>query len=196
MPPDVAARIFEPFFTTKEMGKGTGLGLSMVFGFMKQSGGHINVYSEPGIGTAFRLYLPRADRGNVSNRPSAASPEPRGNGEIVLVVEDNAHLRRVVTRQVSELGYTLIEADNAAAALAYLEQNPVDLMFSDVVMPGKLNGIELARTARSRWPNMRVVLTSGFAADINGGTDETVRLLIKPYRKAELARALYDSLRA
>lgn len=195
MPPDVAARIFEPFFTTKAVGEGTGLGLSMVFGFMKQSGGHINVYSEPGIGTTFRLYLPRAAEGSVADTHSVVDQEPRGRGEIVLVVEDNARLRRVVTRQLTELGYSIREADNAAAALASLEQGQVDLLFSDIVMPGELNGIELTRAVRSRWPHIRVVLTSGFAANINGPADDGVRLLIKPYRKAELARALHDSLR-
>jgi signal transduction histidine kinase len=194
MPPEVVARIFEPFFTTKPQGKGTGLGLSMVFGFVKQSGGHINVYSEPGIGTAFRLYLPRAGEGEIEERQTVLDAEPRGNGELVLIVEDNLKLRNVVTRQVTELGYRVLEAENAAAALALLEREPVELLFADVVMPGRLNGVELVRMVRNRWPRVRVVLTSGFAASFTDGSEELSHLLIKPYRKVELARALKNSL--
>jgi len=194
MSPNVAARIFEPFFTTKPVGKGTGLGLSMVFGFMKQSGGHINVYSELGIGTTFRLFLPRALEGSPDDRPSEIEEVPRGHGEAVLVVEDDERLRRVVTRQLNELGYGVLEADNATAALVSLEQGHIDLLFSDIVMPGELNGLDLAHVVLSRSPHIRVVLTSGFAANINDNAEHGVRLLIKPYRKAELARALHDSL--
>ena len=196
MPPEVMSRIFEPFFTTKEQGKGTGLGLSMVYGFIKQSGGHINVYSEPGIGTTFRLYLPRAETTAAS---ADQRPEPevlvQGSGETVLVVEDNAGLRRVVTRQVRELGYRVLEAENAADAIALLEKQPVDLLFADIVMPGTLNGLELARAVLDRWPRVRTLLTSGFPAGINGRIETTARVLTKPYRKAELARALGESLR-
>ena len=111
-------RIFEPFFTTKEQGKGTGLGLSMVFGFMKQSGGHITVYSEPGKGTTFRLYLPRLDRRAIAAGATGRSqPASRGGNETILVVEDNAGLRRIVVRQLSEAGYRVLEAPDAAAAM-------------------------------------------------------------------------------
>ncbi len=195
MPPDVVARIFEPFFTTKEQGRGTGLGLSMVYGFIKQSEGHINVYSEPGIGTTFRLYLPRAD-GAAADRPQVVEQLPRGTGQTILVVEDNAGLRRVVTRQVRELGYRVLEAENAAAALTLLEEQPVDLLFADVVMPGGMNGLELARSVIERRPGMRALLTSGFPAGINGRIETTARVLTKPYRKVELARALWESLQA
>src|SRR3954451_3105308 len=117
MTPEILARVFEPFFTTKEHGKGTGLGLSMVFGFIKQSGGHISVYSEPGIGTTFRLFLPRMTEALQVVEAQTATPLVHGNGETVLVVEDNAALRRVVARQLGELGYGVLEAENAAAGL-------------------------------------------------------------------------------
>jgi signal transduction histidine kinase len=194
MPPDVISRIFEPFYTTKEQGKGTGLGLSMVYGFIKQSGGHINVYSEPGIGTTFRLYLPRAQAGAAAEQRTAVETLAHGAGETVLVVEDNAGLRRVVTRQVRELGYRVLEAENAAAALALLEAESVDVLFADIVMPGELNGLELTRIVLDRWPQMHALLTSGFPAGINGRIDTTARVLTKPYRKAELAKALSESL--
>jgi len=165
MAPEIVQHIFEPFFTTKEPGKGTGLGLSTVFGFIKQSGGHINVYSEPGVGTTFRLYLPRA----ASETAEAPQPQPtlplRGAGERVLAVEDNPRLLQVVVRQLSQLGYRPIEADGPAAALAILEREQIDLLFTDVVMPGPLDGIALAREVTERWPTVKVLLTSGYAGN-------------------------------
>jgi signal transduction histidine kinase len=193
MPPDVVARVFEPFFTTKPLGEGTGLGLSMVYGFIRQSQGHIKLYSEPGIGTTVRLYLPRSSGGVEAAAAEAASADSDGGvGERVLVVEDNADVRRVVVAQLDGLGYATVEADSAEAALAILDQGEaVDLLFSDIVMPGRLNGIELARAARAARPALKVLLTSGFAkAAIDGGQladDELKHLLSKPYRKAELA---------
>jgi CheY-like chemotaxis protein len=196
MPPEVASRIFEPFYTTKEEGKGTGLGLSMVFGFIKQSGGHINVYSEVGIGTTFRLYLPRAVADAETARtvtPALAFP---GRGEAVLAVEDNVSLRRVVVRQLTELGYRVLEAEDAQAALRVLESERVDVLFTDIVMPGGVSGYDIARTVLSRWPEVKVLLTSGFPeAKING--DESpldIRLLSKPYRRDDLARAMREVL--
>jgi CheY-like chemotaxis protein len=196
MTPEVTAHIFEPFFTTKEQGKGTGLGLSMVFGFVKQSAGHINVYSEVGIGTTFRLFLPRHGAQGAAIMPSVDEELPQGSGQTVLVVEDHPGLRRLVIRQLLGLGYRFLEADNANAALAVLERQPADLVFSDVVMPGPLNGLELARAVQSRWPQTRVVLTSGFTAKVGANIDSGMRLLTKPYRKVDLARALRDALRA
>jgi CheY-like chemotaxis protein len=187
-------QIFEPFYTTKAIGSGTGLGLSMVYGFMKQSGGHINVYSELGVGTSFRLYLPRAGAGALATRTVDPAEMPMGRGESVLVVEDDTGMRRVVNRQLSELGYRVVEVDNAVAALNLLEATRFDLLFSDIVLPGPLNGLELARTAKRKSPDLRVVLTSGFPAKINGGIDTVGRLLVKPYRKLELASALYEAL--
>src|SRR5262249_18971304 len=146
MPPEILAKVFEPFFTTKERDKGTGLGLSMVFGFIKQSGGHINVYSEVGVGTTFRLYLPRA---LAAAAAADAAPEvlaPRARGERVLVGEDNAGLRRLAVRQLEQLGYRVEAAADAGTALARLESDSgFELVFSDVVMAGKMDGFDLAR---------------------------------------------------
>jgi PAS domain S-box-containing protein len=195
MPPEVLGQAFEPFFTTKGPGKGTGLGLSMVYGFIKQSGGHVNIYSEVGVGTTVRLYLPRADADAVAAEP-AASPFARGNGETVLAVEDNPGLRRVVVRQLGELGYRVIEAEDAGAALAVLESRPVAVLFSDVVLPGGTSGYELARAALARWPHVKVVLTSGFPEN-RAADDErlqNLRLLSKPYRKEDLAQVIAGAL--
>jgi signal transduction histidine kinase/CheY-like chemotaxis protein len=199
MPPETLARVFEPFFTTKEPGKGTGLGLSMVFGFLKQSGGHINVYSELGKGTTFRLYL-RPDKEPADE----AEPHPseaeifNGNSERILVVEDNAKLRTVLVRQLGELGYRVSEAEDAAAALNLLDDGSrVDLLLTDIVMPGKLDGCGLAREFIARRPDGKVLLTSGFPgsrlADIDG-SGTALRLLDKPYRKQDLARVLREAL--
>jgi signal transduction histidine kinase len=196
MAPEIAQRIFEPFFTTKGVGKGSGLGLSMVYGFIKQSQGHINVYSEPGIGTTFRLYLPRAVvDGEVSLISGPAAEAVSGNGETVLAVEDNASLRRVVVRQLREMGYRVLEADSAASALSVLEEEPIDLLFTDVVMAGGMSGIDLARDAQRRWPDMKVLITSGFPeTKLNGSGPSVARLLTKPYRKDELAQAIREIL--
>ncbi len=195
MAAETVSHIFEPFFTTKELGKGTGLGLSMVFGFMKQSGGHINVYSEEGVGTTFRLYLPRAATGVQGAVAAPAASLVRGSNERVLVVEDNADLRRVVLRQLKDLGYRTDDAENAHAALTALETRPFDLLFTDVVMAGGMSGYDLARTALARWPGMKVVLTSGFPGGNLPGSGESlkIRLLSKPYRKEELGRTLRDA---
>ena len=196
MPPDVAQRIFEPFFTTKEQGKGTGLGLSMVFGFMKQSGGHLNVYTEQGAGTTIRLYLPRpVATAEAIEAESTPSPE-LGGCETILAVEDNPGLRRVVSRQIQELGYRLLEAQDGPTALKILESETVDLVFTDVVMPGGMSGYDLAHSVHARWPAMKVVLTSGFPEPKlgNGGPPLKMRLLTKPYRKADLARAIREAL--
>ncbi len=148
MTPQVLAQVFEPFFTTKTPGKGTGLGLSMVFGFMKQSNGHINVYSEPGVGTTFRLYLPRL-RGEPEGRSNHLRTDtPRGSGETVLVVEDNAPLRHTTVRHLVSLGYDVIEAESAEAAVAVLQRQPVSMVFSDVVLSGGLDGSTPAERVR------------------------------------------------
>jgi PAS domain S-box-containing protein len=195
MAPEIAGRIFEPFFTTKEPGKGTGLGLSMVFGFIKQSGGHIAVYSEAGVGTTFRLYLPRA-ASETASRPETverASPS-RGRGETVLAVEDNERLRRLVMRQLQGLGYRPIVGADAAEALSLLERERVDVLFSDIVMPGPLDGFGLAQQVRERWPSVKVVLTSGFPGTQLGQPDVGLRILTKPYRAEDLGAALREVL--
>jgi len=202
MPPDVLARVFEPFFTTKEPGKGTGLGLSMVFGFMKQSGGHINVYSEPGRGTTFRLYLP-SDEAPAEAAAGTAPVEERlkGAGEQILVVEDNEKLRTVLLRQLAELGYRVIEAENALAARKLIDSGAeIDLLLTDIVMPGKVDGCQLAREFIAARPSGRVLLTSGFPGTRLADLDDldnfgaSSRLLDKPYRKQDLARTLREVL--
>jgi CheY-like chemotaxis protein len=194
---DVLSHIFEPFFTTKDRDKGSGLGLSMVYGFMKQSGGHVNVYSEPSLGTTFRLYLPRDLAGAPVVARPAAPAETQGGSETVLAVEDNAALRRVVVRQLSDLGYRVLEAENAAAALRILEETPVHLLFTDVILPDGIDGFALAHKVLARWPRLKIVLTSGFPdVKIDGefGPVPKVRLLSKPYRKQDLAKTLREVL--
>jgi signal transduction histidine kinase/ActR/RegA family two-component response regulator len=198
MPAEVSARVFEPFFTTKDHGHGTGLGLSMVYGFIKQSGGHIDVYSEVGVGTTIGLYFPRDGGAAAQETPQPAEPSLRGGSEAVLVVEDNAALRRVAVRQLVEMGYRVQEAENAAQAIERLEAEPtIDVLFTDVVMPGGIDGVQLARVVLARWPQIRVLLTSGFpGSTVNRGhpLGQSTRLLSKPYRKDQLARALREIL--
>ena len=198
MPQDVLAHVFEPFFTTKEVGKGTGLGLSMIYGFAKQSGGHAKIYSEVGHGTTVRLYLPRlANQSTVSD--SAAPTAPRkGGGETILVVEDNPDVRRLVLRQLRDLGYEVIEAANGPQALQILDGGAsIDLLFTDVVMPGGMTGRQLAEAAKTRRPDLKTLFTSGYTEDSIlrlGKLDPGVRLLSKPYRKHELATRIRETL--
>jgi PAS domain S-box-containing protein len=195
--PEILNQIFEPFFTTKEQGKGTGLGLSMVFGFVKQSAGHIDVYSEVGHGTTFRLYLPRAM--SAADVPESVAVSEQGGNETILAVEDNEGLRRIVVRQLNDLGYRVLEAKDGNAAVKILESEPVDLLFTDIKMPGGMDGYTLARNAVSRWSGLKVLLTSGFPEtklDGNDGAQVNMQLLTKPYRKDDLARALRNVLDA
>lgn len=189
-------RIFEPFFTTKEVGKGTGLGLSMVFGFVKQSNGHITVQSKLGAGTTFRLFLPRVrDERRAVEAPARSAVA--GGSETILVVEDNDALRDVVTRQLKELGYCVLAAADAARALLLLGQEKIDLLLTDIVMPGGTSGAELARIAVERCPALKVVLTSGFPdgeVKALAGSAAGPTLLHKPYRRAELARVVRETL--
>jgi CheY-like chemotaxis protein len=198
MPAEIVARIFEPFFTTKGQGKGTGLGLSMVFGFMKQSGGHITVHSEPHKGTMFRLFLPRLETVSIAQGERSAKPARRGGNESILVVEDNTGLRRIVVRQLSEAGYHVLEAPDAAAAMDLIDgSDPIHLLLSDIVMPGEMDGRDLARAAVRRRPLINVLLTSGFPDARLPGTGSRSpgsRLLIKPYRKEELLRAVREAI--
>jgi PAS domain S-box-containing protein len=200
MTPEVLARAFEPFFTTKAA-KGSGLGLSMVYGFARQSKGHVKIYSEPGRGTTVRLYLPRADAG--SGAASVRKPDllqaARPN-ERILVVEDNPEVRETVVRQLRDLGYETLEAAGGPEAVTILNSNErVDLLFSDVVMPGGMDGTELAEAATRLRPGLKILLTSGFArASIQEGATNAYlkNLLSKPYRKAELAERLRATLDA
>jgi PAS domain S-box-containing protein len=199
MTQEVQNQIFEPFFTTKELGKGTGLGLSMVFGFANQSAGHVNAYSEVGIGTTIRLYLPRDQAARSATAPTLRSTiAASGHGEKVLVVEDNVALRRVVKMQLGSLNYGVIETDNARSAIAVLETQHVDLLFSDVIMPGGMDGFELASLALQRWPSLKVILTSGFSSlgsdKAPTGAAAALPILSKPYRRIDLALALRKAL--
>jgi CheY-like chemotaxis protein len=199
MAPDVLAHIFDPFFTTKEHGKGTGLGLSMVYGFIKQSKGHIKVASVPGRGTAFRIYLPRTHEAAGDATPSGKAEVPRGH-ERVLVVEDEEAVRVSLVEQLRSLGYDVTHASDGASALAAVEaaRPPYELLLTDVMMPG-LNGKSLADAVTLRRPETRIVYMSGYAENTivhDGVIDAGVRLLSKPFGKAELARAVRQALDA
>jgi PAS domain S-box-containing protein len=200
MPPEVAARAFEPFFTTKPEGKGTGLGLSMAYGFAKQSGGHIRIYSEPGHGTTVRLYLPRSQEAEAAQAPPSSAEPPVGGTETVLVVEDDPEVQEVALRMLQDLGYRTLCASNGEAALRVLQSHPqVDLLFTDVVMPGPLKSPEVARRARETVPGLAVLYTSGYTqnAIVHGGRlDPGVELLSKPYRLEQLARKVRKVLDA
>jgi len=201
MPPEIVARIFEPFFTTKAENKGTGLGLSMVFGFIKQSGGHVSVYSEVGRGTTFRLYLPCNTEGEVEDRADESVPEAlTTRNETILVVDDNAEMLRLVVRQLASLGYRTIEAANGPDALGVVERGAhIDLLFTDIVMPGGMSGIQLAEAARKQRPGLSVLFTSGFPAEATQRTfalSASERIISKPYRKQDLAREIRKALSA
>ncbi|MFW5832536.1 MAG: PAS domain-containing protein [Pseudomonadota bacterium] len=192
MSPEVAAQAFDPFFTTKATGSGTGLGLSSVYGFAKQSGGHARLVSRPGEGTSVRLYLPRAQHRAGDGPAASRSGAVTGGGEHVLVVEDDAALRAHVVAQLRRSGYRVSEAGDAAEALACLDVRPdVDLLFTDVVMPGRMDGRDLAEAAKARRPGLPVLFTSGYPRDAivhDGRLDEGVELLSKPYRFDDLAQ--------
>ena len=191
-------RIFEPFFTTKPEGEGTGLGLSTVYGIVKQSGGHVWVYSEPGRGTTFKVYLPRVDE-PAEAAPTAGPPEglPRGH-ETILLVEDTATLQEVIREMLEELGYALLLASDGeqAWALARKCEGPIDLLLTDVVMP-KLGGGDLARRLSALRPGLRVLYMSGYtngAISQQGVLGEGVMLLEKPFTADSLARAVREAL--
>jgi len=191
MSPETMAKVFEPFFSTKAEGKGSGLGLSMVYGFVKQSGGHVKLYSEVGHGTTVRLYLPRALAAEDTEVSTDTGPVTGGN-ETVLVVEDDAEVRATVVELLGELGYRVLKAPDAGAALAIVESGiPIDVLFTDVVMPGTLKSPELARRARERLPDIAVLFTSGYTENsiVHGGRlDAGLELLSKPYTREALAR--------
>jgi PAS domain S-box-containing protein len=193
-------RIFDPFFSTKEIGKGTGLGLSMVYGFVKQSGGHINVYSEEGHGTTIKVYLPRASAPPEQAEEPAAELPVEGGSETILVVEDDALVRSSVTAQMQSLGYRTIAVGSAAEALALIERGVTfDLLFTDVIMPGAMNGRQLAEEAIKRRPGSKVVFMSGYTENAiihHGRLDPGVLLLAKPFHKSELARMIRQALSA
>jgi PAS domain S-box-containing protein len=201
MSPEILARVFEPFFTTKESGKGTGLGLSQVYGFVRQSGGHIRVYSEVGQGTSVKLYLPRATGVQQEDRPGARGEgKLEGGAETILVVEDHEDLRAYSAGALRELGYRVLEAGAGPAALELLQQNAdVALLFTDVVLPGGLNGRMLSDEAQRRRPGIQILFTTGYTRNAivhDGRLDAGVHLLTKPFTCKELAakvRAILDS---
>jgi signal transduction histidine kinase len=200
MPPEIAARAFDPFFTTKAAGKGTGLGLSQVYGFVKQSHGHIKVYSELRAGTTVKIYLPRLIGEAQEVRREVAEPVRTGQrSEIILVVEDDALMRRLTTDALHELGYTVFDADSAASALSTLERvAEVKLLFTDVVMPD-MNGKKLADEATRRRPGLKVIFTTGYTANavVHGGTlDQGVNFLSKPFTLDQLATKVRSVLDA
>ena len=196
MTPAVLARAFDPFFTTKEVGKGSGLGLSQVYGFTKTAGGHVKIDSELGVGTTVKLYLPKS-----SDRPimpeagtESASFRPASGHETILIVEDDEDVLAVAAESLRELGYQVVTALNAAQALEILRGNqPVELLFSDVIMPGGMNGAQLAVEARRVRPELKVLLTSGYTAaalSFEHGLPDNLNVVSKPYRREELARKL------
>ena len=191
MAPEVLARVFEPFYTTKAEGRGTGLGLSMAYGFMKQTGGHIKLYSEPGHGTTVKLYLPRSME-DEAVRVEAANDPVTGGTETILVVEDDPNVRTTVVDMLTQLGYRVLKAVDAQSALSVLESGVhIDLLFSDVVMPGPMRSVDLARCAKDMLPGLEVLFTSGYTenAIVHGGRlDQGVALISKPYRRDALAR--------
>ena len=200
MTPEVIARAFEPFFTTKEVGKGSGLGLSMVYGFARQSDGHVSIYSETGLGTTVRIYLPRAAAGqSQADLAEGEDAAPRGY-ETILIAEDDPFVRSSVIRRVEALGYRVVAAINGKEALQQLRTDPgIDMLFTDIVMPGGMSGWELADQARRIRPGLPVLFTSGYALETlveQGRAHAQSIVLTKPYRKSELAQRLRDAFAA
>ncbi len=198
IPGSLLDKVFEPFFTTKDVGKGSGLGLSMVYGFVKQSNGHIKIYSEEGHGTTVKLYLPQAT--DVADAPPAdagSSGLARGD-ELVLIVEDDALVREYVVTQIGNLGYRTLAASNAGEALAVINgPERIDLLFTDVIIPGGMNGRQLATEAVKRRPGLKVLYTSGYTENAivhHGRLDAGVLLLPKPYLSSDLARMIRTAL--
>ena len=198
--PELQANIFEPFFTTKEQGQGTGLGLSMVFGFVKRSLGHIKVYSELGIGSTFRLYLPlsQSEGHQIAEVGHIDGAALHGGKETILVVDDEPALLELVDEMLQQLGYKVFLAGDGKQALQQLEKEPdIDLLFSDVVMPGGINGYELAEQAVAKYPELKVLLTSGYterAVAQNGQARFNTNLISKPYTHADLTRRIREYL--
>ena len=197
MPPEVRDRVFEPFFTTKEVGKGTGLGLSMVYGFVRQSDGHVTIESTEGVGTTVALYLPKATQEPDAEVETIQKPAIPGGSERILVVDDNEDLLEATSEMLITFGYRVLRARNGAEAIQILESGQeIELLFSDVVMPNGMNGVELAREARRLSKDIKILLTSGYAGDVleqHGAVDEFL-IIDKPFRLADLARRLRSIL--
>ena len=194
MTPDIVAQVFDPFFTTKEVGKGTGLGLSQVYGFVRQSGGHVRIYSEPNQGTTVKIYLPRLHAEQPVEAPratSAAVPVAQRPEDLILVVEDEERVRAMSVGALRELGYTVVDAGDGPSALVTLRAHPnVKLLFTDVGMPG-MSGRELADRIAAERPDIKVLFTTGYSRNAivhNGTLDPDVQLLPKPFTVEQLAR--------
>jgi PAS domain S-box-containing protein len=198
MPAEVIERAFEPFFTTKEVGQGTGLGLSMVYGFMKQSRGHIKIYSEFGHGTSIKLYFPCGGKAPAAGTAAESTTIQPGTSGTILVVEDSSAVRKVVCEMVESLGYKVIQAEDGVSALSILRSDqPIDLLFTDMILPKGMTGAVLLRKARKLRPGLRAVFTSGYSEHFIKGREEidaNVPLLSKPYRKQQLAERLSKTL--
>ena len=193
MPPDVIAHAFEPFFTTKPLGMGTGLGLSMIYGFVRQSGGHVRIYSEVGHGSNLCLYLPR-HAGKLETEPAVTSAQialRAEQGETVLVVDDEPSIRMLVTETLEDLGYAAIEAADGVSGLRVLQSDAqIDLLVTDVGLPGGMNGRQMADAARARRPDLRVLFITGYAENAvigNGQLEAGTHVLTKPFAMDALA---------
>jgi CheY-like chemotaxis protein len=197
IPAALLDKVFEPFFTSKGPGKGTGLGLSMVYGFVKQSAGHIKIYSEEGHGTTIKMYLPPGVGALVASE-AVSAPAIEGGHETILVVEDDRLVRDYVLTQLHALGYVTLDAANGTEALALVEAgNEFDLLFTDVIMPGTMNGRQLADGLRKKKPGLKVLYTSGYTENAiihHGRLDPGVLLLAKPYRKSDMAGMIRKAL--
>jgi CheY-like chemotaxis protein len=200
IPADILNNVFEPFFTTKDVGKGSGLGLSMVYGFVKQSNGHIKIYSEEGHGTTVRIYLPQALGLAQPADELESTSSIEGGTETILVVEDDDLVRAFVVGQIQSLGYVTLAAVNADEALVVINSaQTIDLLFTDMIMPGSMNGRQLSDAALRRRPSLSVLFTSGYTENTvihYGRLDAGVLLLAKPYRKSDLARMIRSALGA
>jgi len=199
MDAETMRRAFEPFFTTKPVGQGTGLGLSQVYGFVKQSGGHVKIYSEVGQGTTVKIYLPRLERSEEQQDPQSSVPVPEGNAhETILVVEDDANVRSYSVEALRDLGYRVIEAADGPSALRVLQtKTSVDLLFTDVVLPGGMTGAQVAGQARELRPGLKVLFTTGYARNAifhHGRLDKGVQLITKPFSFIDLAAKVRDVL--
>jgi PAS domain S-box-containing protein len=199
MPAQILEHVFEPFFTTKEVGKGSGLGLSMVFGFTKQSLGHVSIYSEVGKGTTVKVYLPRSMSGTVSATDAPSTQKVFGGNERILVVEDDDKVRKISTKILRTSGYEIVEVVDGPRAIELLEDSAFDLLFTDVVLPGGMNGVEIGEQAKRIQPGIKVLYTSGYTENTvvhSGELDQGATLVSKPYRRQDLlekVRALLDS---
>jgi two-component system NtrC family sensor kinase len=195
IPPDVLARVFEPFFTTKDVGKGTGLGLSQVYGFARQSGGTATITSAEGRGTAITIYLPRSHEVPQPQSPPSQAQAPAEPAGTVLLVEDNTDVAEVGAGFFRQLGYRVRSVANAQAALAALRlDSDVDLVFSDILMPGGMNGLDLAREISARFPTIPVLLTTGYSASAQDAVRQGVVVLQKPYDLESLRRNIREAI--